>query len=165
MADIKGIELASDIYGLEDETARDNTEANTSAIGTLANLNTTAKNNLVAAINEMVEKKADKSDFTVARVNVTQQVTKGAVEVLQSGKIVSVNIRDVIPVNLADYTNIATGLPPISSIYPSVLDATVLEAGPVVRNVYVDKNGNLAHREAFASTMGELFGSFTYLTD
>lgn len=53
MADIKGIELASDIYGLEDETARDNTETNTSAIGTLADLQTTAKTNLVAAINEI----------------------------------------------------------------------------------------------------------------
>ena len=53
MADIKGIELASDIYGLEDETARDNAETNTSAIGVLANLATTAKTNLVAAINEI----------------------------------------------------------------------------------------------------------------
>lgn len=53
MADIKGIKLASDIYGLEDETARGNTETNTSAIGTLANLETTAKTNLVAAINEV----------------------------------------------------------------------------------------------------------------
>ena len=56
MADIKGIELASDIYGLEDETARDNTETNTSAIGTLANLKTTVKTDLVAAINEVADK-------------------------------------------------------------------------------------------------------------
>lgn len=53
MADIKGIELASDIYGLEDEKARDNVETNASAIGNIANLNTTAKTNLVAAINEV----------------------------------------------------------------------------------------------------------------
>ena len=53
MADIKGIELASDIYGLEDEKARGDVETNTSAIGNLADLNTTAKNNLVAAINEV----------------------------------------------------------------------------------------------------------------
>lgn len=38
MADIKGIELASDIYGLEDETARDNTETNTSAIAAIQNV-------------------------------------------------------------------------------------------------------------------------------
>lgn len=38
MADIRGIELASDIYGLEDETARDNTETNTSAIATIQNV-------------------------------------------------------------------------------------------------------------------------------
>ena len=55
MADIKGIELASDIYGLEDETARNKTETNTSAIGTLANLLTTVKTNIVAAINEIFE--------------------------------------------------------------------------------------------------------------
>ncbi len=53
MADIKGIELASNIYGLEDETARGDSETNASAIGNLANLNTTAKTNLVAAINEV----------------------------------------------------------------------------------------------------------------
>ena len=38
MADIKGIELASNIYGLEDETARDNTETNTSAIAAIQNV-------------------------------------------------------------------------------------------------------------------------------
>lgn len=37
MADIKGIELASDIYGLEDETARNDTETNASAIENLTN--------------------------------------------------------------------------------------------------------------------------------
>lgn len=56
MADIKGIELASDIYGLEDTSAREDTETNASAIGKLADLLTTAKTNLVAAINELVEK-------------------------------------------------------------------------------------------------------------
>ena len=55
MADIKGIELASEIYGLEDETARGGTETNASAIGTLANLLTTVKTNIVAAINEIFE--------------------------------------------------------------------------------------------------------------
>ena len=89
MADIKGIELASEIYGLEDETARDTaTEANQKAttagqtattasetatvanqkattagqtateanekIGDLADLKTTAKTNVVAALNELL---------------------------------------------------------------------------------------------------------------
>ena len=53
MADIKGIEIESMVYGLEDKEARDDVETNTSAIGTLANLQTTAKTNLVAAINEL----------------------------------------------------------------------------------------------------------------
>ena len=51
MADIKGIELASEIYGLEDEEARASADTNASAIGDLADLETTAKDNLVAAIN------------------------------------------------------------------------------------------------------------------
>lgn len=56
MADIKGIELASDVYGLEDEKARDNVETNTSAIGNLDDLETTAKTDLVSAINEVATK-------------------------------------------------------------------------------------------------------------
>lgn len=55
MATIRGIELASDTYGLEDTSARTDIEQNTSAIGTLANLATTVKTNIVAAINEIVE--------------------------------------------------------------------------------------------------------------
>lgn len=165
MADIKRIELASDIYGLEDETARDSTETNASAIGTLASLATTVKTNLVAAINEVVDEKADESEFTTTKITVTPQITKGHINVLRSGKIVSVAITDVKFSNLEGYTSIATGLPPISSLYDDVIDATVLEAGSIIRNVYVDKAGNLNHREVFSSTMGEIFGSFTYLTD
>lgn len=64
MADIRGIELASDIYGLQDTSARTDTEKNTSAIGTLANLNTTAKTNLVSAINE-VNGKAENNEESI----------------------------------------------------------------------------------------------------
>ena len=66
MADIKGIELASDIYGLEDETARNDTETNASAIGKLNNLETTAKTNLVAAINELAQEILDKRIKVIA---------------------------------------------------------------------------------------------------
>lgn len=55
MANVKGIELASNIYGLEDEEARASAGTNASAIGNLANLETTAKDNLVAAINEAAQ--------------------------------------------------------------------------------------------------------------
>ena len=68
MADIKGIELASDIYGLEDETARGNTETNTSAIGNLANLETTAKTDLVSAVNE-VKTEADSNETAIGNLN------------------------------------------------------------------------------------------------
>lgn len=89
MADIKGIELASDIYGLEDETARGDTETNASAIGNLANLNTTAKNNLVAAINEI------KADTTPDVLVVNTLVGNGTVRLRKVGKIVYMNIADV----------------------------------------------------------------------
>lgn len=78
MATIRGIELASDIYDLQDTQGRSATqtaqntatqaqelaEDNESSIGTLANLNTTAKNNLVSAINE-VNGKADGTTKTI----------------------------------------------------------------------------------------------------
>ena len=79
MADIKGIELASDIYGLEDETARDNSETNTSAIGTLANLQTTVKTDLVSAINEVVPE-------------------------VQSRPIIKITTRKSTPSNISDLT-------------------------------------------------------------
>ena len=83
MADIKGIELASDIYGLKDEKARDDTETNASAIGTLANLNTTAKNNLVAAINEV--------NGTVEEMTFT--FTGGTTNVKRKGNLLFINSR------------------------------------------------------------------------
>lgn len=89
MADIKGIELASDIYGLEDETARDNTETNTSAIGTLANLETTAKTNLVAAINEV------KADTTPDTLVDNTLAGNGIIRLRKVGKIVYMNIANV----------------------------------------------------------------------
>lgn len=67
MADIKGIELASEVYGLEDEQVRDNVETNTNAIGTLANLETTAKTNLVSAINE-VKSEADSNKTAIGNL-------------------------------------------------------------------------------------------------
>lgn len=54
MADIKGIELASDIYGLEDEESRSGVQGNASAIGDLDDLETTEKTSIVGAINENV---------------------------------------------------------------------------------------------------------------
>lgn len=89
MADIKGIELAGDIYGLEDEKTRDDTETNTSAIGTLANLHTTAKNNLVAAINEV------KADTTPDVLVENTLVGNGTIRLRRVGKIVYMNIANV----------------------------------------------------------------------
>lgn len=74
---IKGIELASEIYGLEDETARGDTETNASAIGTLANLETTAKDNLVAAINEVNSKTSPtKETFITSKDGITVRGVK-----------------------------------------------------------------------------------------
>lgn len=112
MADIKGIELASDIYGLEDETARDNSETNTSAIGTLANLETTAKTNLVAAINELVTPKDVSNqiamDDTYLERNSTDVEYTG---VFVCGKVAMVlfpfHVKEEVPL----YTTLLTGLP------------------------------------------------------
>ena len=55
MATIKGIEVSSQTYDLEDETGRSASSDNATAIGTLANLDTTAKTDLVSAINEVAD--------------------------------------------------------------------------------------------------------------
>ena len=75
MADIKGIELASEVYGLEDEQVRDDVETNTSAIGNLASLATTAKSNLVAAINE-VKNEADSNETAIGTLTDLRTTTK-----------------------------------------------------------------------------------------
>lgn len=54
MADIKGIELSGDVYGLEDEESRSGVQENASAIGDLDDLETTEKTSIVGAINENV---------------------------------------------------------------------------------------------------------------
>lgn len=98
MADIKGIELASDIYGLEDETAREDTETNASAIGNLANLETTAKTDIVSAINE-VKNQAPTSENPITTV--TQGVSFWAkkygdvVMVRFDGEVEAVKISDI----------------------------------------------------------------------
>lgn len=108
MADIKGIELASDIYGLEDETARDNAETNTSAIGTLANLNTMAKNNIVAAINEVVANKS-KISFQTGQVQKTLPVNNwDAFNVVFPQEFPNDNVLVVIEGSATNYVFVAT---------------------------------------------------------
>lgn len=94
MADIKGIELASDIYGLEDEKARDDVETNTSAIGNLANLSTTTKNNLVAAINE-VNAKTDGWEDITSQIQRTANIITGQMKLLRKGDIVYFQCQDI----------------------------------------------------------------------
>lgn len=90
MADIKGIELASDIYGLEDEKARDDVETNTSAIGTLADLETTAKTNLVEAINEV------KNEIPTTSTPITVTVNGISLWAKKSGNVVTVCYNGVV---------------------------------------------------------------------
>ena len=73
MATIKGIEVSSQTYDLEDETGRDAISDNTTAIGTLANLDTTAKTDLVSAINEVADTASGNSDKigTLANLDTT----------------------------------------------------------------------------------------------
>lgn len=53
MDEIKGIEVGGTVYGLNDENARTVAEANQTNIGTLDDLTTEEKSNLVEAINEV----------------------------------------------------------------------------------------------------------------
>ena len=64
MADIKGIEVSAETYGLEDETSRSGVSSNATSIGTLADLTTTEKTNLVGAINE-VKSSADTNKTSI----------------------------------------------------------------------------------------------------
>lgn len=53
MNEIKGIEVGGTVYGLNDENAREVAETNQTNIGTLDDLTTEEKSNLVEAINEI----------------------------------------------------------------------------------------------------------------
>ena len=50
----KGIEVGGIIYDNEDETARNGVNTNTTSIGTLTDLETEEKTNLVGSINELL---------------------------------------------------------------------------------------------------------------
>lgn len=57
----KGIEVSGIIYDNEDETARSGVSANSTSIGTLSNLETDEKTNIVGALNEVLESIKDYS--------------------------------------------------------------------------------------------------------
>lgn len=94
--DITGIEVSGEVYELNDETARTNAQtatqtaesanetatsadatatANATAIGTLTDLETTEKTNLVGAINEVDAKSSDLLDLTEYLTMTTQYST------------------------------------------------------------------------------------------
>lgn len=60
----KGIEVSGIIYDNEDETARSGVSANSTSIGTLSNLETEEKTNLVDSINEVL---SSIKDFSLAK--------------------------------------------------------------------------------------------------
>lgn len=60
----KGIEVSGIIYDNEDETARNGVSANSTSIGTLSNLETEKKTNLVDSINEVL---SSIKDFSLAK--------------------------------------------------------------------------------------------------
>lgn len=65
MATVKGIEVSGTTYDIEDETSRSGVETNESAIGTLSELETTTKTDLVSAINEVDAKVDDTNKTTI----------------------------------------------------------------------------------------------------
>lgn len=159
MADIKGIELASDIYGLEDETARDNVETNTSAIGTLANLETTAKTNLVAAINEVNEKTDDWEDITSQIVR-TSLIVSGNMKLLKKGKIIFFQCKNLAlaPQGASLNQDLARGLPPPPLDW---LCVPCMGQNGVFRPLAINTDGTLSSTWANQTT-SELSGSVMY---
>lgn len=121
MADIKGIELSSEIYGLNDETARtrvqtaetqietvaDDVDTLSDKVGDLDDLETTAKTDLVSAINEFLTPKDVSSSVTLNSV-FSGSPTK---EVHVCGKMCMVNISGVLASTLSGSSLIASGLP------------------------------------------------------
>lgn len=159
MADIKGIELASDIYGLEDETARDSTETNTSAIGTLANLETTAKNNLVAAINEVNGKIPIPTFLTNPTMG--PAFSAGNFNVVKYGNLVQVNIHSASLVQQSIDDVIAlTGLPKPKY---SVLVPLYIYNSQDSQLAYVTSDGELRTSGGSVKS-GVVFDSFSYIS-
>lgn len=159
MADIKGIELASDIYGLEDEKARDDVETNTSAIGNLANLSTTAKNNLVAAINEIDEKIDDWEDITSQIVR-TSLIVSGSMKLLKKGKIIFFQCQNLAlaPQGASQNQDLAGGLPPPPLDW---LCVPCMGHDGVFRPLAINTDGTLSSTWANQTT-SELSGSVMY---
>lgn len=166
MADIKGIELASDIYGLEDETARDNSEINTSAIGTLANLETTAKTNLVAAINELVTPKDVSNQIAVNDTYLERNSTDvERTGVFVCGKVAMVlfpfHAKEEVPL----YTTLLTGLPkPKKQVFG--LMRCVSPAANEARPFKIDLDGQLILQGSSPLPVGtSSYQTFVYITD
>ena len=148
MADIRGIELASEIYGLEDTSARNTATAASqtatqagqtatqasqtatqasqtatqasqtetqadSTIGTLANLETTAKTDLVSAINEVNGKVDDWEDIT-SQIVKTALIEFGDMILLRKGKIIYFEYKDLAltPQGALQNQTLASGFPP-----------------------------------------------------
>ena len=88
---VKGIEVSGTIYDNEDENARNGVSENATLIGNLDSLETTAKTNLVVAINEV---KGDVSEINkqIKNVSVTSQTISKNSERVGKTKLTSVTV-------------------------------------------------------------------------
>ena len=187
MADIRGIELASEIYGLEDTSARNTataasqtatqagqtatqasqtaTQASQTAtqadskIGTLANLNTTAKTNLVAAINEVNGKIPIPTSMPTPTRGAA--FSSGGFSVVKWGNLVQVNISNAALVEQAmDNILALSGLPEPKE--PLFKNLSII-ASQELQVCYLNPNGELRAVGGGVKN-GTVYDSFTYIS-
>ncbi len=183
MADIRGIELASDIYGLEDtqgRTATQTAQNTATAASNKADSNETA----IEAIQNLIPSTASSSNqlATKADVSAVTSVTSGDITFSPSfisvqsggyakwqklGKIVKVSfyLVDVLLAQTADVT-LATGLP-IPALDKSIGDISYLNGKSAISGqglvvLMVNTNGALI-TQGGSLPNGTLHGSFVYI--
>lgn len=134
MADVKIVDIDSEQWNIKDQQARNQAETNKNAIGILTDLLTTAKNNLVAAINELFSYNHPTS-FTVA-ITVTDNYCALNIPIdVKSAKVTGVEV-----LGAASYRNLNL----------TVSLAGVKGCGYIALANIPNYNPNLAGKSAYA---------------
>lgn len=162
----KGIEVSGIVYDNEDKTARSGVSGNANSIGTLSSLETEAKTNLVAAINELVTPKDVSNqiavDDTYLERNSTDVEYTG---VFVCGKVAMVLFPFHAKAEVPLYTILLTGLPkPKKQVFGLMrcVTPTSIEARPF----QIDLDGQLMLQGNSPLPEGtSCYQTFVYITD
>lgn len=162
----KGIEVSGIVYDNEDETARSGVSGNANSIGTLSSLETEAKTNLVAAINELVTPKDVSNQIAINDTYLEQNSTDVEFTgVFVCGKVAMVlfpfHVKEEVPL----YTILLTGLPkPKKEIFGLMrcISPTDIEARPFK----ITLDGELSLQGLSPLPVGtSSYNTFVYITD